>query len=201
MSWVRDSASRFLREPSGKGTVFFWAASKTASEEGDSLLLGWVVFPLVVLAGSLKRCAVAFPRSPGGATPLTQPRHGVETRQRGSTQPWVFAGIEIKRRTQDCGGSLFARPLRPGIPLGGTPFQGSGKSGLVFMARRLETLKMGVLFDGYFGQNLRFRDGEKFQLRNRPFGNEPASPAPERIGEVRSLAWTDSTKRKRHVSS
>ncbi len=50
--------------PVEKGTVFFWAASKTASKEGDSLLLGWVVFPLVVLAGSLKRCAAAFPRSP-----------------------------------------------------------------------------------------------------------------------------------------
>ena len=35
------------------------------------------------------------------------------------------------RRTQDCAGSLFAGPLRPGLPLGGTPFQGSGMSGPV----------------------------------------------------------------------
>ena len=44
----------------------------------------------------------------------------------------VLSGLmRVGRRTQDCAGSLFARPLRPGLPLGGTPFQGSGKSGLV----------------------------------------------------------------------
>ncbi len=44
----------------------------------------------------------------------------------------VLSGLmRVGRRTQDCAGSLFARPLRPGLPLGGTPFQGSGMSGLV----------------------------------------------------------------------
>ncbi len=45
-----------------KGTVFFL-----------------VVFPLVVMVGSLQLRAVAFPRSPVGAALLTQPRRGVET--------------------------------------------------------------------------------------------------------------------------
>ncbi len=65
---------------------------------------------------------------------------------RGSHQFKFGLDFTHERRTQDCAGSLVARPLRPGLPLGGAPFQGSGKSGPVkifvpVVISRRDTLK------------------------------------------------------------